>query len=167
MQRWVRLFSSIAKLNAEYGDSQVHNNLEELAKALNMLLHRIRMLFSKPIQGHVFHILNLHYINEYLNAESKAPVKTLLSSEMLPANSGALGVDVVAICETFDQNQRLCQKQYTGECLGSHMPDMFRYTCIAEKLRTSGAGADQVAKELGDILLVQVRSLSMLCSRNN
>ena len=33
-RRWAQLFSSIARLNAEYGESQIHNNLEELAKAM-------------------------------------------------------------------------------------------------------------------------------------
>lgn len=156
VQRWVRLFASIAKLNAEYGDSQIHNNLEELAKALNMLLNRVRMLFSKPIQGHVFLILNLHYITEYLIAASKAPVKTLLSSELLPANSGGLGTDVIEIYESFEQNLKLCQRQYKGECLASHMPDVFRYTSIVEKLRTSGTVTEQESKQLGDVVLVQV-----------
>lgn len=162
VQRWVRLFASIAKLNAEYGDSQIHNNLEELAKALNTLLYRVRMLFSKPIQGHVFHILNLHYITDYLSTASKAPVKTLLSSEMLPANSGGLGTDVMDIYESFDQNLKLCQRQYKGECLGSHMPDVFRYTSIAEKLRTSAAVTEHESKQLGDIGLVQVWSCPRL-----
>lgn len=155
--RWVRLFSSVAQLNAEYGDSQIHNNLEELAKALNTLLYRVRMLFPKPIHGHVFHIINLHYIIAYLTTMNKSPLKTLLSSEMLPANSGGLGTDVMEIFAKFEQNLGLCQKQYKGECLGSHMPEMFRYTSMAEKLRLPGTAAEQADKELGDLVLIQVR----------
>lgn len=157
VQRWVRLFASIAKLNAEYGDSQIQNNLEELAKALTLLLYRVRMLFPKPIQGHVFHILNLHYIIEYLGDAQKTPLKTLLSSELLPANSGGLGPHVVDILVEFEQSLRLCQKQYQGECLGCHMPHMFRYTSMAEKWRSAETPSDHVVAELGGVVFVQVR----------
>eukprot|EP00892_Ulva_mutabilis_P002761 jgi/Ulvmu1/12486/UM009_0139.1 len=153
--RWVRLFSSIAQLNAEYGDSQIHNNLEELSKAMNTLLYRVKMLFAKPIHGHVFYILNLHYIIDHLIAANKAPLKTLLSSEMLPSNSGGLGTDVMELLETFEQSLKVCQRQYKGECLGSHMPEMYRYTTVAEKLRSSGASAEQAVKDLGDAAIVQ------------
>ena len=74
---------------------------------------------------------------------------------MLPANSGGLGTDVMEIFDRFEHNLRLCQKQYKGECLSTHMPDMFRYTSIAEKLRSSGAAANQAAQEIGDLVLVQ------------
>lgn len=156
VQRWTRLFISIAKLNAEYGDSQVHNNLEELAKALESLVYRVRLLFSKPMHGHVFHILNLYYIVEHTREADSAPLMTLLSSEALPKNSGGLGADVMAVCEGFEQNLALCKKQYKEECLSHHMPDMFLYTMRAEKLLKSGASAASIAKELGNMTLVRV-----------
>lgn len=157
VQRWVRLFISVAKLNVEYSDSQILNNLDELAKALHSLLYRVRLLFAKPMQGHVFHILNLYYIVENCKQADHAPIRTLLSSEALPQNSGGLGASVMEICETFDQALSLCKKQYKEECLSSHMPDIFLYTMRAEKLLKSGASAASISKELGDIALIRVR----------
>jgi hypothetical protein len=163
VQRWTRLFISIAHLNAEYGDSQVHNNLDELAKALHSLLYRVRLLFPKPMQGHVFHILNLYYIVEHCRQADKEPIRTLLSSETLPQNSGGLGADVMEVCDTLEQSLSLCKKQYKEECLSNHMPDIFLYTMRAEKLLKSGASAASIARELGDITLVRVRPPIYLC----
>ena len=157
VQRWSRLFISVAKLNAEYSDSQILNNLDELAKALHSLLYRVRLLFAKPMQGHVFHILNLNYIVEHCRQADHAPIKTLLSSEALPQNSGGLGAAVMEICDTFEQNLSLCKKQYKEECLSSHMPDMFLYTMRAENLLKAGASPESICKELGDVTLIRVR----------
>lgn len=158
VQRWTRLFISVAKLNVEYSDSQILNNLDELGKAMHDLLFSIRLRFAKPMQGHVFHILNLYYIVEHCRQADHAPIRTLLSSEALPQNSGGLGAAVMEICEMFESNLTLCKNQYKAECLSSHMPDMFLYTMRAEKLIKSGASAASISKELGDITLIRVRS---------
>ena len=82
MRRWAQLFVSVGKLNAEYNDSQIHNNLEELARSLQTLLYRVRLLFTKPAEGAVFHILNLRHIVAVAHASYESPIRTLLSSEV-------------------------------------------------------------------------------------
>ena len=82
VRRWAQLFVSVGKLNAEYNDSQIHNNLEELARSLQTLLYRVRLLFTKPAEGAVFHILNLRHIVAVARASYESPIRTLLSSEV-------------------------------------------------------------------------------------
>ena len=158
VRRWAQLFVSIGKLNAEYNDSQIHNNLEELARALQTLLYRIRLLFTKSVDGSVFHILNIRHIVAVAHAAYEAPICTLLSSEVLPRNSGGLGADAMAICKTFEKDLDIVQSQYKQECLASHVKALSGYVSQAQALTAAGRSPEELAASLGDAAKVKVRA---------
>jgi hypothetical protein len=155
--RWAQLFVSIAKLNAEYSDSQIHNNLEELARALQTLLYRIRLLFAKPADGAVFAVLNLSHIVGVAHAAYKSPIRTLLSSEVLPADSGGLGADAMAICKQFERDLEIVKDQYKEECLSSHVRELVAYVARAQSLQAAGRSPAELEAALGDAGKARVR----------
>ena len=158
-RRWAALFASIARLNAEYNDSQIHNNLEELSRALHTLLYRIRLLFAKPHEGAVFHVVNLRHIVGVAHAASAAPLRTQLSSEVLPPNSGGLGADAMAICAMFEGNLELARAQYRDEVLSSHIKELVAYVTKAQGLLKAGREPHELRDALGDAPKARVRTL--------
>jgi hypothetical protein len=150
VRRWTQLFVSIGKLNAEYNDSQIHNNLEELARAIHTLLYRIRLLFTSSISGAVFHILNIRHIVTIAHAAYEAPLRTQLSSEVLPSNSGGLGADAMVICQMFESNLELVKSQYIEECLSSHIKEMMSYVSMAHGLIQADKTPAELRKALGE-----------------
>jgi hypothetical protein len=157
VKRWAALFSAIARLNAEYNDSQIHNNLEELSSAMQTLLYRIRLLFAKPQDGTIFHIMNLLHIVSILRAADRAPLRTQLSSEVLPPDSGGLGADAMAICEAFESILALVTTQYKEKVLSSHLKEMVAYVSKAQGLLKAGRKAEELSATLGEVARCRVR----------
>lgn len=158
-RRWAALFASIGRLNAEYSDSQIHNNLEELSRALHTLLYRIRLLFAKPHEGAVFHIVNVRHVVSAARAADAAPVRTQLSSEVLPQNSGGLGADAMAICAMFEATLELARAQYRDEVLSSHVKELVAYVAKAHGLTKAGREPRELREALGDVPKARVRRL--------
>ena len=157
VRRWASLFAALGKLNAEYNDSQVHNNLDELARSLQTLLYRIRLLFPKQLDGAVFHILNLHHIVTVLHAAFESPLRTQLSSEVLSSTSGGLGEDAMATCKALESSLELVRSQYKEEMLGSHVKELMAYLSQAQAQLQAGKDASALEAILGGPAKPRVR----------
>lgn len=127
------------------------------------LLYRVRLLFGKPLDGTVFHILNLRHATAALRAADAAPLRTLLSSAVRPENSGGLGADALQLCEQFERDLELAQRQYVEECLGGHVKDLVAYVSRAAGLAAAGRAPEEYAVELGDAAKARVRGLLAAC----
>jgi hypothetical protein len=156
VRRTTALLVSLGKLNAEYGDSQVTNNLAGLAAALQHLLYQIRLLISPARAGTVYHILNLQHVVANLRAAYESPLRTLPSSEALPAGAGGLDAAAMALCRDFEGDLDIARSQYIGDVLAVHVREMAAAVAHANAATRRGSG--DLPPALTDPAVAQVRS---------
>lgn len=137
-KRWTQLFISLGRLNAEYGDSQVNNNTQELLTAFVQLLFGIQHAHvDKPRAGLVFMLVNLQHAVDQCQAAAERPLRTQPSSLALPDGQRGLAGAAQSGLEYMSSTLDIVKEQYWQECLNGHVRDMHQYVLAAARAQAA------------------------------